>query len=369
MRDPASYPRVEIIDETMREGMQIESAAIPVRRKADLLNALSNTGLSTIVVGSFVSPKYTPQMAEIDDLLKLMEPVEGVRYLALALNQRGRERLLEHSPPLDADDRWARSLVHLCDVFVQRNANRTQAEEIAAVPIAVERAVAAGATEAMIAVNAAWGSNWLGDFTEDQRTELLQYQYDQWTSAGIAVTGVWLGDPMGWNLPHVVRSQLAVVGQLFPAVRTIHLHLHDARGTAMLSAFAALEALDATHTLILDAAVGGMGGCPYSGHGRFTRMIATEDLVDLLEELGLSTGVDLDRLIEVAHLAEDVVGHDLWGRVSQAGPRPRGGRRFPMDLPAIETPGEAQHFRSGPSVYAGARRPWAVRIVSGGRPE
>lgn len=98
-----------------------------------------------------------------------------------------------------------------------------------------------------------------------------------------------------------------------------------------------------------------------------TRMIPTEDLVDLLNELGIDTGIDLDRLIEVAHLAEDVVGHELWGHVSKAGPRPRGERLYPMDLPFIETEEQAQHFRIGPAAYGGARSPWAAPISSPAR--
>jgi len=145
------------------------------------------------------------------------------------------------------------------------------------------------------------------------------------------------------------------------------LHLHDARGTALLSAYQAITALSSEHTLILDSSVGGMGGCPYGGHGRMTRMIPTEDLVDLLNELGIENGVDIDRLIEVAHLAERVVGHELWGHVSKAGPRPRGELLYPMDLPFIETEQQAQHFRVGPAAYVGAQSPWATPINSPAR--
>ena len=94
-----SYPRVEIIEEGMREGMQIESATISVDDKVRLLDALSQTGLATIVVGSFVSPKWTPQMAQVDELVSRFTPVPGVKYTALALNERGRERMRKYMPP------------------------------------------------------------------------------------------------------------------------------------------------------------------------------------------------------------------------------------------------------------------------------
>ena len=363
----SNYPAVEIIEEGMREGMQIESASIPLSRKVELLDALSHTGLSTIMVGSFVSPKWTPQMARIDELVNAFTPVPGVTYIALALNDRGRERWRQHVPPLSPPSEVPQTLVHLCDVFIRRNTNRSQQDEIDAWTGVVERAVASGATSAGIAINAAWGSNWLGPFEETTRTEMLARQYDLWRDAGIPVDRVWIGDPMGWNLPHHVDSQIRVIRERWPEITRFHLHLHDARGTALLSAYAALQALTSECTLVLDSSVGGMGGCPYGGHGRMTRMMATEDLVDLLHELGIETGVDIDRLIQASLLAEAVVGHPLWSHVAKAGPRPRGERLFPMDLPFIETEDQAEHFWRGPVAYEGAMSPWSEPIRSRAR--
>lgn len=362
------YPKVEIIEEGMREGMQIESASIPVDAKVELLDALSDTGLETIVVGSFVSPRWTPQMAEIDELLRRFSPREGVRYTALALNAKGRERMAAYLPPLSWSAGPPRTLVHLCDVFVRRNTNRSQQDELDALPDLVAKAVASGAQAAGIAVNAAWGSNWLGPFDEAERMRQLRHQHQLWDDAGIPVTKVWLGDPMAWNMPDQVASQIRTIRATWPDISTFHLHLHDARGSAPLSAYAAMQELDDHQTLIIDTAIGGMGGCPYCGHGRMTRMIPTEDFVDLLHELGIETNVDLDRLIEAVHLAERVVGHELWGHVSKAGPRPRGDRLFAMDMPFIETAEQAQHFRLGPSVYDGAPKPWRQPISSAKRP-
>lgn len=365
--DVAGLPHVEIVEEGMREGMQIESATITVDRKLDLLNALSRTGLRTIVVGSFVSPTWTPQMADIDELVSRFTPAEGVVYTALALNERGRERLRHYAPLLRDPEEVPRTLVHLCDVFARRNTNRSQQVEIDEWPSVIEKSVAAGATHAGIAINAAWGSNWLGPFDEATRMELLERQHELWSAAGIEVDRVWIGDPMGWNLPHHVESQLTAIRERWPKITRVHLHLHDARGMALLSAYTAMRTLGPECTLVLDSSIGGMGGCPYGGHGRMTRMIATEDLVDLLEEMGVDTGVDIDRLIDAANLAEDVVGHALWGHVSKVGPRPRADQLFPMDLPFIETESEAQHFRLGSAVYSNARSPWKTVITSPAR--
>src|SRR5487761_2658147 len=135
-----AYPKVEIIEEGMREGMQIESADISIDAKIALLDALSETGLSTIVVGSFVSPVWTPQMAKIDELMARFTPHPGVTYTALALNEKGRERMAHYMPPLVESSEYPRTLVHLCDVFVRRNTNRSQQDEIDLWPETIARA-------------------------------------------------------------------------------------------------------------------------------------------------------------------------------------------------------------------------------------
>ena len=123
---------------------------------------MGRTGLKRIVVGSFVSPKWTPQMAHIGEILDSFEPGEGVIYTALALNAKGVERRAERVPPLSLDGALPATLVHLCDVFARRNTNRSQQAEIDGWPQMIEQAVRDGASQAQIGVNAAWGSNWLG---------------------------------------------------------------------------------------------------------------------------------------------------------------------------------------------------------------
>lgn len=363
----ADLPTVVIVEEGMREGMQIESAAIPVEAKIRLLDALSRTGLRHIVTGSFVSARWVPQMAEIEKVLRGFTPQPGVEYTALALNARGAQRRAEFTPPLSPPDGIGRSMLHLCDVFVRRNTARSTEDELAALPGSIARAVDEGVREATVAVNAAWGSNWLGEFTEAQRENAIQRQIDAWEAAGVPVTGIYLGDPMSWNTPRAVKAQVRRIRAERPAVKTVHLHLHNGRGGALTSAYAALHALTPEHTLIIDSSIGGMGGCPYCGNGRATKMIPTEDLVDLLESEGIDTGVDLRALIETAHLAEEVVGHELYGHVSKVGPRPGLDELYPMDMPLVETIESAQHFRVGPSAYAGNAAPWKEPIRSPAR--
>ncbi|MCX4092368.1 citramalate synthase [Nocardia sp. alder85J] len=359
----AQFPAVRIVDETMREGMQIEDARIPLARKVELLNALSGTGLRHLVVGSFVSPRWVPQMADVEQLLERFTPVPGVEYTALVLNDKGAQRRSRFTPPLTVDDR-PRLTVHACDVFVRRNTNRSQAQEIAAWPAVVAAARERGARTATVRLGAGFGSNWVGDIPFEYGMDLLARMIGAWEAAGITVDTVWLGDPMGWNTPLRTERFVTEILRRWPTVRTIHLHLHDQRGAALVSAWAALRAMPPDTTLVLDAAVGGIGGCPYCGNGRVTGMIATEDLVDLLEESGIHAGVDRDRLIDAALLAAGILGRELHGRTPLAGPRPRGNRLYPMDLPFIETAAQASHFRCGPDVYAAARAPWAEPITS-----
>ena len=352
-----SYPQVVITEESLRDGLQIESLDISIEQKLRLLDALSASGLKRIVVGSFVSPRWTPQMAEIDNLMGRLEPRLGVTYLAIALNERGRERRRRWSPPLTVEE-IAETHLHMDAAFIKRNTNRTLEEQESywTAPIAAARA--AGAEEAAIGLSAGWGSNWSGPFTLEQRLQQLQRQVDRWEEAGIAVTTLRMMDPMGWNSPSVVASDLAAFRARFPTVNTFHLHMHNTRGLALTSAYAAITALDAGQTLMLDSSVGGFAGCPYCANGQAAGMIPTEDLVQMLETMGIATGVDLYKLVEASVLASEIVGRPLDGRVAKAGPMPDAGHLYDPSVPVIETYQEAQFFRAGPEVYAGRGRPW-----------
>ena len=257
----------------------------------------------------------------------------------------------------------------MCDVFAQRNINRTQAQQMERWPKIVQAAKAKGEKEAAIGISASWGSNWTGDVSQEQRMVMLERQYRLWEEAGIAVTHVSISDPMGWNMPDQVERQLMAVKERWPSIKDFNLHIHNTRGMALTSTYVALKVLDSTDMLRLQPAIGGMGGCPFCGNGRAANLAPTEDLIYMLEEMGIHTGVDLEKLIESVWLAEEVVGHSLWGHVSKAGPRPRYDNLYPMDMPLIETPEQARHFLKGPSVYQGAPSPWKSSIRSFQRPD
>ena len=352
-------PRVVLTEESLRDGLQIERPGIDVGQKLELIDALVAAGLRRIVVGSFVSPKWTPQMADIDGLVAQLRPTAGVDYLALALNERGRERRRRWTPPLAVVNE-AETHLHACPVFIQRNTNQTMAAQDATLDGTVARWAMDGATTAIIGLSAPWGSNFTGPVESAHRLALLRRQQDAWRVHGVRVDTILLADPMGWNSPRQVGADIELYQREFPEVTRYHLHLHNTRGLAMASAYAALQALGSDKTLELDSSVGGLGGCPYCGNGRAAGMIPTEDLVQLLEASGIKTGVDLGRLVEASWLMSEMVGRRLDSRVASAGPLPGTDELYDPSMPVVETHDEAQHFRLGAGTYAGRPAPWTT---------
>lgn len=361
-----TYPRVHLTEECLREGMQIESADISVDDKLRLLDALSLTGLQHIVVGSFVSPRYTPQMRDIDELVSRFEPQPGVRYSALVLNARGQERADAHADKLTDAGISTYTYAHVCDTFTRRNVNRSQADEIAAWPGQVRDAVVRGVTRAGIGANAVFGSNFEGEFSLDETYALLDQQYRLWAAEGVTVDTVWLGDPMSFCAPHRITELLGEVRRRWPSISHFYLHLHDARGLALASTYTAIDTLSGEPVLdvYFDTTLGGIGGCPYCGNGRATGMAATEDVVNMLDGMGIETGIDLERLVEAVWLLEEIIGRPTPGHVGKAGPTPRSGGFYDPNIPFVETHEQALHFARGPDVLKGAPRPWKASIPS-----
>jgi hydroxymethylglutaryl-CoA lyase len=355
------YPTIHFTEQVMREGMQIESVDISPADKLRLLNALSATGIKSIAVGSFVSPRYTPQMARIDEMLESFQPHPDVDYLALTLNEKGRERAASY-PWITRPRRTPSLICHMCDTFVRRNANRTRQQEIDAWPSIVEQAVKDGAQEVGIGVGATWGSNFSGFAPLDERLELMRRQHALWDEAGLPVTHLWMADPMGWVMPHWLEEHIRASREEWPELRHYHIHLHDTRGLALASTYEALRVLDADDEVYLDTTAGGIGGCPYCGNGRAAGMVATEDLVNMLEMMGIATGVDLDALIRAVWMLEEMIGRPANGHVSKAGPHPSPDRLYDANLPLVETFEDARHFLLGPEVVRRQLRPWREPI-------
>ena len=360
------WPTVNYKEEGMREGMQIEDAHISIDDKIELLDALSETGLKEIVVGSFVSPKWTPQMERIDEIVTRFNPNPDVKYTALALNSRGVERARAYSPPLSIErDRVPRLSCHLCDVFTRRNTNRTQMQEMERWPQIIAQAQELNIKEAGIGCNASWGSNFLGEFPVDSLMTLFEKQHSMWDEVGINVVSVSMGDPMSHCTPAKVEESITRIKERWPEINHFRLHLHNGRNMAIASAYAAMRTLGPEDTLDLDGTIGGYGGCPYCGNGRATGMAPSEDLLHMMEDMGIETGVDIDKLIEAVWMAERIMGRELYGHVSKAGPRPkRVEQLYDMNMPSVETLEEAKHFKKGPEVYEGGIYPYREPITS-----
>ncbi len=345
---------VIITDDSMREGLQIEDANIPVSEKLRLLDALGETGAKVISIGSFAHPKWTPQMACIDEIAEKFVPKPGVEYTAAVFNQRGFERADAYFPKINVRAKRYGTHVELCDTFARRNYNRTQAQQLAGMEHSVNRAREAEFPHGSVAIGNPFGSNYEGEFSLKQRMELLTTMFDAWHNGGFEVKRVSFLEAMGWNTPLQVRETITAIRDKWPEVTDFHMHLHNTRGVTIASYYEALT-LGARE---FDTSIGGMGGCPYCGNGRAAGHVPTEDFVDLCHELGIETGYKIDKLIEAAAIAEEVVGHSLWGHISKAGPRPRGKDIYPSDMPFVETLEEAAHFRKGPGVYENQISPW-----------
>ena len=362
----ADWPKVRYKEEGMREGMQIEDQNISVDDKVELLDMLSETGLQQIVVGSFVSPKWTPQMERIDEIVTRFNPKPGVTYTALALNSRGVERARAYSPPLTIErDAYPRLNVHMCDVFVRRNTNRSQMQEMERWPQVIAQAQELNIKEAGIGTNASWGSNFMGEFPVDNLMTMLERQHSMWDEVGIDVRSASMGDPMSHCTPAKVEESVYRVKEMWPELNHIRLHLHNGRNMAIASAYAAMKVLGPDDTLEIDGTIGGFGGCPYCGNGRATGMAPTEDLLHMMEDMGIPTGVDIDKLIDCVWTAERIMGRELYGHVSKAGPRPKTlDQLYDINAPFVETTEQAKHFKKGPEVYEGGIYPYSEPITS-----
>jgi len=304
---PAS---VSIHEVGPREGFQFEKGAISTDRKIELVDALSETGLKRIQVTSFVSPKWVPQMSDAEEITTRFKKVPGVEYDALALNDRGFDRAMASGA---YTFEGYLSLV-ASDVFCKKNTNKTIDETIAALPSRIDLFEKYGIRTRGVSVMAAFGCNYQGDVALSEVLRLVGVGVDVAREHGHRVESIRLSDTMGWANPLQMKRTIAAVQDCWPDA-AISLHLHDTRGTAMANAFAALE----LGVSDFDSSVGGLGGCPFAAHKGSAGNIVTEDLVFMCEEMGIATGVDLDRLIACAALAEDVVGHPLPSKLLRGG--------------------------------------------------
>ncbi|GAB7041371.1 MULTISPECIES: hydroxymethylglutaryl-CoA lyase [Catenuloplanes] len=281
-----------------RDGLQNE-APVPTDAKVRLLDALSATGVRRIEAVSFVHPKAIPQMADADEVWARARKADGVRYSALVPNPRGAARALA------AGFTELEVVVSASDTHNRRNLNRSTEESLAGLTELITTVHAAGATVEVI-VATSFGCPYEGDIAPARVAGIVE------RVLGDGADRVAFGDTTGMATPRRVRELLTAVGRI-----PLLLHFHNTRGTGLANILTALE-LGVTE---FDASVGGLGGCPYAPGA--SGNVATEEVVHMLHDMGIDTGIDLEKLLEAAALAEQITGRELPSGVLRAGPRSR----------------------------------------------
>jgi hydroxymethylglutaryl-CoA lyase/(R)-citramalyl-CoA lyase len=280
-----------------RDGLQNEPDVLEPSVRAGLADRLVQAGLRAIEVASFVDPRRVPQMAGAEEVVAELDRKQQVVYAGLALNETGYERLAA------AGLGEIRFAFGATESFNRRNQNASVEESLAASLRIVERARADG-IRATVTISVAFGCPFEGPVDERRVLELAER-----VAEGKPDTIV-LADTIGVAVPRHVRRLIAQTVEFGVPVGG---HFHNTRNTGYANALAALEV--GAH--VLDASVGGLGGCPFAP--RATGNIATEDLVYLLHGEGIETGVHLDALVEVSQWLETVLGRPLEGQVYRAG--------------------------------------------------
>ena len=302
----AGHPRVTVVDVGPRDGLQNEPDVLAPAVRAELVDRLARSGLPAVEVASFVDPRRVPQMAGAEEVVQGLDRADRVVYAGLALNERGYERLLASG--LEE----VRFALGATESFNRRNQNASVEDSLAAALRIVTRARDDGIRTA-VTVSVAFGCPFEGRVDEARVLELAR------RIAGAGPDTLLLADTIGVAVPGHVRRLIVRVAELGVPVGG---HFHNTRNTGYANALAAIDA----GATVLDASVGGLGGCPFAP--RATGNIATEDLVYLLDGDGIETGIDLDRLIAVSEWLEGVLGRPLDGQVYRAGrfpPRPSDG--------------------------------------------
>jgi hydroxymethylglutaryl-CoA lyase/(R)-citramalyl-CoA lyase len=279
---------ISICEVGPRDGLQNEKDVLPPETRAELVNRLAAAGLPRIEAVSFVRDDAVPQMAGAEEVVGLIERRDGVEYSGLVLNERGFERF-----QASGLDRLNVTLA-ATETFNQRNANASLEEALAR----ATEMVASATVPTTVTISVAFGCPFEGRVDPDAVAEIAE----QVSGAGEVV----LADTIGVATPRQVRALIERTG-------ATGFHGHNTRNTGYANAYAALEG----GATLLDASIGGLGGCPFAP--RATGNIATEDLAYLLEGDGVETGVDLDALIAISEWLEGVLGRQLEGQLYRAG--------------------------------------------------
>ena len=294
---------IQIVEVGPRDGLQNEATVLDTATKVDFINRCVEAGVQRIEVASFVNPKRVPQMADAEAVLEQLKP-DAASYIGLVLNERGFERA--RATAVDE----VNLVVMVTDTFSQKNQAMTTAEAIAAVEVIAPRARAAG-LPVSVTLSASFGCPYEGEVDVSRLVDVAT----QVAAAGIDELAI--ADTIGVAVPHDVHRRLCAVRDAVD-VPPLRVHVHNTRNTGYASALAAADA----GVTVLDASLGGIGGCPFAP--RATGNIATEDLVFALERSGYDTGLDLDALCRASEWLGERLGRPTPGLVAKAGGFPQG---------------------------------------------
>ena len=301
--DPGSKlpSKVKVYEVSPRDGLQNESAQVATHAKVRLIEALVDAGVRRLEVGSFVAPKWVPQMADADEVCRMIGRRQGVTYACLCPNARGLQRAIA------ANIDEIAVFVSASETHNLKNVNKTAAQTLKAFEPVIGPAVERGITVRGY-VSTMWGCPYEGDVDPAKGLTLAKHLLD----AGCYQVS--LGDTIGVGTPIQTQRIIELFSKDIPLDK-IALHLHDTRGTALANVLAGLQMGITT----FDASVAGLGGCPYAPGAAGN--LATEDLVYTLHGMGIETGIDLEKLWQAGQVAEAIVGRDLPGKVHRAGVR------------------------------------------------
>jgi hydroxymethylglutaryl-CoA lyase len=282
-----------------RDGLQIEPVWIDTASKIALIDALSDIGFTRIEAGSFVSPKAIPMLRDGDEVFNKIKRKPGLVYVALVPNLRGAQRAL-----------------HACADEFNLVMSASQTHNWANMRMTCEQSLAAFGDivtlvrDAPVLLNGtvatAFGCPFEGEISEDRVVSIVESYLEK------GLTGITLADTTGMANPRQVGRLVGRVLQRLPA-SALTLHFHDTRGLGLANVLSAAEA----GARRFDASLGGLGGCPFAPGA--SGNICTEDLVNLCEETGISTGIDMDRLIELSRGLPALLGHEVPGQLAKAG--------------------------------------------------
>jgi hydroxymethylglutaryl-CoA lyase len=284
-------PDVTMYEVGPRDGLQNESRMVPTDDKVNLIDALSQTGLRAIEITSFVNPKWIPQLADGGEVSRRIARKPGLVYSALVPNRQGLDAAIA------AGMKEVAVFMSASETHNKKNINKTIAQTLTAFRETVPPALAAG-LRVRAYVSTVYGCPYEGAVDPGRAVELARALRE------LGCYQISLGDTIGVANPRQVRDVLSRVFAEIPKPE-IAVHFHDTRGTALANILVSVEMGITT----VDAALGGLGGCPYAPGA--SGNVATEDVVYMLEGMGVNTGVDLDRLVDCARLASTLVGHEV----------------------------------------------------------